>query len=151
MLIAHSLLDITSYCTPHKEVERGTVQLFQVKGSSLAQKPGHSPKACPFTQYALSTHRNLEHIFLGSRLVASYSITNIMRGECVQATKRTLRRSQSAMSLQAGVLNSSALLKLKKFLQTFERWQQSRTVVEEILSFSRSLYLNNKVTRKEKP
>lgn len=39
----------------HTEGQRATVQLFQVKGSNPAQKPGHSPKACPFTQYTEHT------------------------------------------------------------------------------------------------
>lgn len=50
-------------------------------GSNLTQKPGHSPKACPFTQCTLSTHRNQEHYLLGSKLVASCSMSkNNVRG-----------------------------------------------------------------------
>lgn len=143
-LIAHSLVDTASHCIPHTEEQRATIQLFQVMGSNLTQKPGHSPKAYPFTQCTLSTHRYQDHYFLGSRLVASCSMS-----------KKTLRGihsgNQEGDSEKASYVTASKGPEfLWKLLQTFEKAARKHNCCREVLTFSSSLHLN-KVTCKEKP
>lgn len=114
-----SLAGRVSQCRPHTEGQRAIAQLFQVKGSNLTQKPGHSPRACPFTQHIMSTHRNQEHSFPGSRLVASCSITknNVRRMQSGKQEEDSEKVTESYVTAS----RSSMLLKLKKFLQNFEK------------------------------
>lgn len=116
-LTAHSLVDTASYCISHTEEQRATVQLFQVMGSNLSQKSGHSPKACPFTQCTLSTHRNPEHYFLGSKLVASCSMSkNNARGMYPGQ-----QQGDSEKVTDSYVTASKGPELLWWFLQTFEK------------------------------